>query len=111
MQASVSPFYASPSNTQYANSSLNMPMDREIGHATTRYLANYPEPSYHVPYATNVSSSRATGEIHNSAPHFHSDHCRSSENLRGQHVSSFTNVACGLDSFLQLKSKRPMIFI
>ena len=78
-----------------------MPMDREIGHATTSYLANYPQPSYHAPYATNVSSSCATGEIHNSAPHFHSDHGRSSENLTGTHMSSSTNVACGLDSFME----------
>ena len=97
MQASVSPFYASASNTQYANLSLNMPMDREIGHATTSYLANYLQPSYHAPYATNVSSSCATGEIHNLAPHSRSDHGWISENLTGTHISS--NVACGLHSF------------
>ena len=88
MQASVSPFYASESNTQYANLSLNMSMDREIGHATPSYLTNYPQPSCDTPYATNVSSSCAIGEIYNSAPHSRSDHGRISENLAGSRAPS-----------------------
>jgi len=43
VQQSVSHFYSSASSTQYVNSSMNTPMDREIGHATTSYLANYPQ--------------------------------------------------------------------
>src|SRR3954471_19017387 len=70
IQQSVSPFYPSASNMQYVNSSMNTPMEREIGHATTSYLANYPQPPYATSYVTNVSSSCATGEIHNLAPHF-----------------------------------------
>src|ERR1041385_1404851 len=99
IQQSVSSLYASASSTQYVNSSMNTPMDREIGHATTSYLANYPQPTYATSYVTNVSSSCATGEIHNSAPHFHSDHGRINENLTGAHVPSCTNAAYGLDSF------------
>src|SRR3954463_11858576 len=44
MQQSVSPSYSLAPNFQYVNSSMNTPMDREIGHATTSYLANYPQP-------------------------------------------------------------------
>ena len=39
MQASVSPFYASASNMQYSNLSLNMPMNRELD---TLQLAIWP---------------------------------------------------------------------
>src|SRR3954471_13109776 len=99
IQQSVSPFYASASSTQYVNSSMNTPMDREIGHATTSYLANYPQPPCAASYVTNVSSSCATGDIHNSAPHFHSNHGRINENLPGAQVASCTNVAYGSDSF------------
>ena len=99
VQQSVSHFYSSASSTQYINSSMNTPMDREIGHATTSYLANYPQTPYATSYVTNVSSSCATGEIHNSASHFHSDHGRINENLTGAQVPSCTNVAYGSDSF------------
>ena len=44
MQQSVSHFYSSATNLQYVNP--NMPMDERIGHATTSYSANYPQPSY-----------------------------------------------------------------
>ena len=54
IQQSVSPFYASASSTQYVNSSMNTPMDKEIGHATTSYLANYPQTPYATSYVTNI---------------------------------------------------------
>ena len=40
MQESVSDFYTSANSSQYVGLPLNMPMDREIGHATSSYLAN-----------------------------------------------------------------------
>jgi hypothetical protein len=61
-------------------SDLNMPMDREIGHASTSYLANYPEPSYVAPYVIKFSAPYATGDIHNSAPHLHNGYSRISGN-------------------------------
>ena len=69
MQQSVSPFYSSAPNLQYVNS--NMPVDRGIGYATTSYSANYHQPSYATPHATNLSAPYATVDTHNSASHLH----------------------------------------
>ena len=66
---SVSPFYSSANHSQYVGSPSNMPMDREIGHATASNLANYSQPSYATPFGTNSLAPYATSEIHNSAPH------------------------------------------
>ena len=46
MQPSVSSLYSSANNLQSLDSSSNMPMDREIGHATTSHLLNYSQSSY-----------------------------------------------------------------
>src|ERR1041385_8943400 len=67
MQQSVSPFYSLAPNLKYVNSSLNMPTDMGIGHATTSYLANYPQPSCSASHNINCSTSYAN--ICNSA-HF-----------------------------------------
>jgi hypothetical protein len=75
MQDSVSSFYSSV-DTQYMVSDLNMPMDREIGHASTSYLANYSGPSYVAPYVINFLAPYATGDTHNSAPHLHNGYSR-----------------------------------
>src|SRR3954466_11433061 len=42
LQEGVSLFYPSAADSQYADSSPNMPMDGEIGHASISYLAGYP---------------------------------------------------------------------
>jgi hypothetical protein len=54
MQQSVSPFYSSAPNLQYAIS--NMSVDRGIGHATTSYSANYHQPSYATPHIANCNA-------------------------------------------------------
>ena len=73
-----------------------MPIDREIGHVTTRNLANYSQPSYATTYVTNFSAPYATSEIHNSVPHLHNGYSRISGNSVGAHVpSSSVAVACG----------------
>ena len=73
-----------------------MPIDREIGHATTSNLANYSQPSYATSYVTNFSAPYATSEIHNSVPHLHNAYSRISGNSVGAHVpSSSVFVACG----------------
>ena len=51
MQQSVSSSYSSANNLQYVNP--NVPVDRGIGHATTSYSANYPQPSYATPHVSN----------------------------------------------------------
>ena len=51
MQQSVSSFYSSANNLQYANPKV--PVERGIGHDTTSYSANYPQTSYATPHATN----------------------------------------------------------
>jgi hypothetical protein len=59
IQASVSPLY-SLNNSQYAASQSNKSMDREIGHANTSYLVNYPQPSYATLHANNFTPQYAT---------------------------------------------------
>ena len=71
MQQSVSPFYSSATSLQYVNP--NMLVDRGIGHDTTSYQANYPQPSYATLHATNVLAPYATIGIHNSASHLHAN--------------------------------------
>ena len=90
MQQSVSSFYSSANNLQYVNP--NVPVDKGIGHVTTSYLANYPQPSYATPHVNNFSAPYATADVHNSAPHLHG-HSRISENFTGTHVSSSNTVA------------------
>ena len=97
---SVSPFYSSANNSQYMVSPSNMPIDREIGRATTSSLANYPQLSYDTPYVTNFSAPYATSEIHNSAPHLQNGYSRISGNSIGAHVpSSSVVVACGTNDW------------
>ena len=76
MQQSVSSFYSSANNLQYANP--NVPVDRGIGHVTTSYLANYPQTSYATPNATIFLAPYATIDVRNSALHHHG-HGRISE--------------------------------
>ena len=96
MQESVSPFYSSANYSQYEGSPSNMPIDREIGRATTSSLANYSQQSYATPFVTNFLSPYATTEIHNSASHLHNGHSRISGNSIGAYVpSSSVVVACG----------------
>jgi hypothetical protein len=92
MQDSVSSFYSSV-DTQYMVSDLNMPMDREIGHASTSYLANYSEPSYAAPYVTNFSAPYATRDTHNSAPHLHNGYSRINGNSIEAQVPSSSAAA------------------
>ena len=93
MQQSVSTFYSSANNSQYVNP--NMPMDREIGHATTSYLANYPQPSYVAPYVTNFSAPYAASDMNTSAPHFYNGYSRLSGNSEGANVLSSSAAAYG----------------
>ena len=99
MQESVSDFYTSANSSHYVGLPLNMTMDREIGHATSSYLANCPQPSYATSYATNFSAPYATGEIHNSASPLHNGYSRISGDLAGAHVPSSTTVAYGFDGW------------
>ena len=93
MQQSVSSFYSSATNLQYMNQ--NMSVDRGIGHATTSYSANYPQPSYATPYVINSSASYATVDVHNSALHLHA-HSRISGNPAGALLPSPNTVAYNL---------------
>jgi hypothetical protein len=95
LQDSVSSFYSSVDSSEYIVSPAYMSMDREIGHATTSYLANYPEPSYVAPYVTNFSAPYATGDIHNSASHLHNGYSRISENSIESQVPSSSAAAYG----------------
>ena len=90
MQQSVSSFYSSANNLQYANP--NVRVDRGIGHATTIYSANYAQTSYATPHATNFSAPYATVDVHHSAPHLHG-HGRISETSTGGQMPSPTTVA------------------
>jgi hypothetical protein len=92
MQDSVSSFYSSV-DTQYMVSDLNMLMDREIGHASTSYLANYSGPSYVAPYVINFSAPYATGDTHNSAPHLHNGYSRINGNSIEAQVPSSSPAA------------------
>ena len=87
MQTSVSSFYSSVNNSQYASLSSNMPIDREIGRATTSYMANYSQPSYAAPHASNCSVPCTTTDMHNSAPHPYNDYSRVSKNSVGVNMS------------------------
>ena len=90
MQHSVSSFYSSATNLHHVKP--NMPVDRVLGHATTSYMANYPQTSYATPHATNFSAPYAIVDIRDSAPHLHA-HGRISENSTRAHVSLPSNVA------------------
>ena len=90
MQHSISSFYSSATNLQHVNP--NMPVDRGIGHVTTSYLANYPQPSYATPHASNVLVPYATIGIHNSALHLHAN-SRITEKSIGSHVPSPSTMA------------------
>jgi hypothetical protein len=69
-------------------------MDREIGHANTSYLVNYPQPSYATLHANNFTPQYATRDIHNSAPHHHNGYSQIDGNSIGANVvSSSTTVA------------------
>ena len=93
IQQSVSSFYSSATNLQYMNQ--NMSVDRGIGHATTSYSANYPQPSYATPYVINSLAPYATVDVHNSAPHLHA-HSRISGNPAGALLPSPNTVAYNL---------------
>jgi len=88
MQQGVSPFYSSAIKLQYVNP--NMPVDRGIGHATTSYSANYPQPSYATPHAVNFLAPYATVDVHNSAPHLHGQGRISETSARAQMPSPTT---------------------
>src|ERR1041385_769158 len=83
IQQSVSSFYSPATNLQYMNQ--NMPVDRGIGHATTSYSANYPQPSYATPYDINSLASCSTVDVQNSAPHLLA-YSRISGNPTGAHL-------------------------
>jgi hypothetical protein len=93
LQDSVSSFYSSVDSSEYIVSPAYMSMDREIEHATTSYLANYPEPSYVASYVTNFSAPYATGDIHNSAPHLHNAYSRINGNSIEAQVPSCSAAA------------------
>jgi hypothetical protein len=95
MQDSVSSSYSSVNSSQYMVSALNMPMDREIVHATASYLANYSQPSYATSFVTNYSAPYATSGIHNSAPHLYNGYSRINGNSIGTYVPSSSTVAYG----------------
>jgi hypothetical protein len=99
---SVSHVYSSTNNSQYVGSPSNMPMDREIGHATTSYLANYPQPSYAIYHANNFSPPYATRDIHNSAPHHHNGYSRIDGNSIGANVVSLSTTIAYSTSPAQL---------
>ena len=69
-----------------------MPVDTGIGHATTSYLANYPQSSYATPHATTFLAPYATVDVHNSAQHLHG-HGRISETSAGAQMPSPTTMA------------------
>ena len=111
---SVSRFYSSANHSQYVGSPSNMPMDREIGHATASNLANYSQPSYGTTFVTNFSAPYVTSEIHNLVPHLHNGYSRISENSIGAHVPSSSVVvpmeqAIGRKT-LQQNSRSLMLF-
>jgi hypothetical protein len=78
-------------------SASNMPMDREIGHGTASYSANYPQPSYVTPYVTNFSALHATGYIHNLATYLYNCYSRIIGNSIEAHVPSSSTIAYGND--------------
>jgi hypothetical protein len=102
IQASVSPLYSSANNSQHVGSPSNRPMDREIGHATTSYLANYHQPSYATYHANNFSPPYATRDIHNSDPHHHNGYSRIDGNSIGDNVVSLSTTIAYSTSPAQL---------
>ena len=74
-----------------------MLVDRGIGHVGTSYSANYPQPSYATPYASNVSPPYALVDNHNSASHLHG-HSRISDKFTGAYMPSSNIVAYNVSS-------------
>ena len=89
MQTSVSSFYSSANNSQYVSSSLNMPIDRAIGHATTSYLPKYFQPSCAAPSTSNFSVPCATNNFQYSDSHLYNGYSRSEERRVGKECTSW----------------------
>jgi len=66
VQEGISKFYPSATDSQYAGSSPNMPMNGGIGHASVSNLASYPQTSYTTPREINCSVAYETKNIYDS---------------------------------------------